>query len=249
MTEQIFTSAHCDFCYGSALSQTERARYLLLYFPYAGNTLQIGDELVEVRSGSLFLFAPAEAPALVEGSEPFYSLCFAEQSLVQESLEMLASLCAPYFACDGISAAALRSLLRFEELSSAAQAQKQALSKLLLSELVLHIGAVQAEPAAEPKLGLRVKRYIDAHLTAALSLEELAKQFFVSKYYLCRVFKAQCKLPVGQYIRQKRIDLAASLMQSGETASSAAFCAGFGDYSTFYRAYKKISGKSPMENA
>lgn len=249
MTEQVHSFAHCDFCYGAVLCRKEHNRHTLLYFPYAGNELQIGAEQRFVPSGALFLFDPKESWSLAQISAPFYSLSFSPQMLVEESREALDALCDPFFSCEGISASAIKCLLRFEELACVEEKQKPALIKLLLSELILHISAAKEEVAHEPKLGLRVKRYIDTHLTASLSLEELARQFFVSKFYLCRVFKTQCKLPVGQYIRQKRIELAASMMQSGETASSAAFCAGFGDYSTFYRAHKKISGKSPMENA
>ena len=248
MTEQVHSFAYCDFCYGSALCRKEHG-HTLLYFPYAGNELHIGTELHLVASGALFLFDQKESWSLAQINAPFYSLSFSPLMLVEESREALDALCDPFFSCEGISASAIKCLLRFEELACVEERQKPALIKLLLSELILHISAAQEEVAQEPKLGLRVKRYIDSHLTASLSLEELARQFFVSKFYLCRVFKTQCKLPVGQYIRQKRIELAASMMQSGETASSAAFCAGFGDYSTFYRAHKKISGKSPMENA
>ena len=37
-------------------------------------------------------------------------------------------------------------------------------------------------------------------------------------------------------------------MEQGETAVSAAAKAGFGDYSSFYRAYRKVLGVSPKEN-
>ena len=38
---------------------------------------------------------------------------------------------------------------------------------------------------------------------------------------------------------------AKQLIDAGETAQSAAFKVGFGDYSAFYRAYIRIVGKSP----
>jgi AraC-like DNA-binding protein len=38
---------------------------------------------------------------------------------------------------------------------------------------------------------------------------------------------------------------AKQLIESGETASSAAYKVGFGDYSSFYRAYVKVIGRSP----
>ena len=38
---------------------------------------------------------------------------------------------------------------------------------------------------------------------------------------------------------------AVELIEAGETASSAAYRVGFGDYSSFYRAYVKIIGEPP----
>ena len=38
---------------------------------------------------------------------------------------------------------------------------------------------------------------------------------------------------------------AKELIEAGETASSAAYRVGFGDYSSFYRAYVKIVGEPP----
>jgi AraC-like DNA-binding protein len=42
---------------------------------------------------------------------------------------------------------------------------------------------------------------------------------------------------------------AKQLIESGETASGAAYKVGFGDYSAFYRAYVKILGAPPTSEA
>jgi AraC-like DNA-binding protein len=77
---------------------------------------------------------------------------------------------------------------------------------------------------------------------------QLAKRFFVSKYYLCRAFKKHNGISVHGYVNQKRVMYAKQLIESGETASSAAYRVGFGDYSAFYRAYVKIVGRSPSSH-
>jgi len=73
----------------------------------------------------------------------------------------------------------------------------------------------------------------------------LAHRFFVSKYYLCRAFKRQSGSSIHNYINLKRVLYAKRLIESGETASHAAYMVGFGDYSAFYRAYMKHIGSSP----
>ena len=119
--------------------------------------------------------------------------------------------------------------------------------KLLISELVVLLSATNCDKVAleDAELGARVIRYLNEHIEKDISLDKLAKRFFVSKYYLCRAFKRHNGISVHGYVNQKRVMYAKQLIESGETASRAAYRVGFGDYSAFYRAYVKIIGKSP----
>ena len=119
--------------------------------------------------------------------------------------------------------------------------------KMLISELIVLLSATHYNKIAleDAELGARVIRYLNEHIEKDISLDKLAKRFFVSKYYLCRAFKRHNGISVHGYINQKRVMYAKQLIESGETASRAAYRVGFGDYSAFYRAYVKIVGKSP----
>ena len=101
---------------------------------------------------------------------------------------------------------------------------------------------------SEEELGARVCTYIAENLTEELSLERIAKAFFISKFYLCRAFKSYVGSSLHNFIVAKRIALAKKLIDSGEVASSVAYKVGFGDYSAFYRAYVKHIGKAPTES-
>ena len=89
--------------------------------------------------------------------------------------------------------------------------------------------------------------YINQHITEEISLDELAKHFFISKSKLNRVFKKSMDTTVGNYISLKRANIARQFMHRGESAENAAVLSGFRDYSTFYRTYKKVLGHSPAE--
>ncbi len=78
-----------------------------------------------------------------------------------------------------------------------------------------------------------------------LTLDEIAKTFFVSKFYLCRMFKSYSGISVHAYINRKRILLAKQYIDSGMSAGSAAEVVGYQDYSAFYRAYVNVMGVSP----
>jgi len=93
----------------------------------------------------------------------------------------------------------------------------------------------------------RVLSYIDEHFTENITLESIAEYFFMSKTYLCHVFKRHVGYTVTQYIIKKRVDLVTKLRQSGMPLKSAATAAGFKNYVSYYRAYRNLSGNKPSD--
>lgn len=87
--------------------------------------------------------------------------------------------------------------------------------------------------------------YINKNLDEKISLDLLEKKFYVNKYYLCHIFKMNTGFTVMEYITYKRVMKASELLMSGMTALDAAHAVGYGDYSTFYKAFKGITGFSP----
>lgn len=87
--------------------------------------------------------------------------------------------------------------------------------------------------------------YINENLTKELNIDELAAMSYMSRYHFMRLFKSQTGCTVHNYIRQKRLVLAARLIREGMGAASAAAECGFSDYSTFHRAFSDTFGVSP----
>ncbi|MCI9260504.1 MULTISPECIES: AraC family transcriptional regulator [Romboutsia] len=90
-----------------------------------------------------------------------------------------------------------------------------------------------------------VLNYINSNLENNLSIDTIASKFFISKYYLMRKFKSQIGSSIHNYIIQKRLILAKSLISEGLTMSNVCSKCGFNDYSSFVRAFKKVYGVSP----
>lgn len=183
-----------------------------------------------------------------------YILHFNNTSVVKETFENLLSLAdsesgesGTFFAPDAVSQTVVSMFDRFAEAEYLEGEAREKFLKLLLSELIILLSVAGNQKIAhdECDLGARLAKYINEYLERDISLDILAKRFFVSKYYLCRAFKKYSGVSIHSYITHKRVVYAKQLIDSGDTASGAAYKVGFGDYSAFYRAYVKVFGKSP----
>lgn len=98
----------------------------------------------------------------------------------------------------------------------------------------------------DPKME-EVTRFISAHLAEDLSIDRLAGEFYLSRYYLMHRFKEVYGITTHQYIRQKRLLRSAEEIRRGTPVLKAAMEAGFNDYSAFLRAFQAAYGMSPRE--
>ncbi len=90
--------------------------------------------------------------------------------------------------------------------------------------------------------------YLNENICSPISLDFLSKKFYISKHHLNKVFRKATGTTVGKYISYKRITQAQQLINKGYSASRAAMESGFGDYSSFYRAYTKLLGHVPSDD-
>lgn len=90
-------------------------------------------------------------------------------------------------------------------------------------------------------------RYINHNLTENLSIETLARKYYLSKYHMMRKFKEETGYTVHNYIISKRLLLARTRISEGTPILKAAQLSGFSDYTTFSRAYKKQFGTAPSQ--
>lgn len=92
-----------------------------------------------------------------------------------------------------------------------------------------------------------VYTYINHHYQKPLTLDMLANRFFINKYTLSKLFKEQLLLTVHEYITMKRISTAKLLIKQGTPPSKVYLEVGFSNYSTFFRAFKKLEQISPEQ--
>ena len=97
-------------------------------------------------------------------------------------------------------------------------------------------------------LAAEIISYINQNLVTLRSPQELSDKFYLSQSQIYRAFREYTGTSVWNYVRTKRLITAREQMQNGEHPASAAARCGFDDYSTFYRAYKRQFGCSPLRD-
>lgn len=99
------------------------------------------------------------------------------------------------------------------------------------------------------KLNLdEVRLYMEKHYTEPVTLEQLARAFFVSKEYLSKMFKHEYGRNVTDYMLHLRMVKAKEwLLDESIPIKAIAEMAGYEDVTYFYRVFKKHFGIAPGE--
>ncbi len=91
--------------------------------------------------------------------------------------------------------------------------------------------------------------YINANITAPITLSQLSEAFYLSESYICKIFKSATGTTINKYINARRISIAKAFLGEGCSVMEAYEKSGFGDYSTFFKAFTKAMGISPKKYA
>ena len=91
--------------------------------------------------------------------------------------------------------------------------------------------------------------HINDKVTEGITVKSIAKHFFLSESYICRVFKLATGTTINKYITARRISMAKSLLSNGASINDVYIECGFNDYTNFLKSFKKAVGVSPKKYA
>lgn len=120
--------------------------------------------------------------------------------------------------------------------------------------LVLHY--VEQEYAAESRAAARphnetveqICAYLAANYQQKLTLSQVAAQFYLSPYYLSRLFRRVTGQSIVDYINGQRIEAAQRLLEDTELSISAvAEQTGFSTAAHFRRVFRELMGVGPLQ--
>lgn len=94
----------------------------------------------------------------------------------------------------------------------------------------------------------RIIRYINENYSQINDIGQIAEQFFVSKYHLCRFFKKNLGIPLIAYLNTIKIREACRMIKnSNDSLTHIAMQCGFNSSSYFCKVFKNERGISPTE--
>lgn len=147
----------------------------------------------------------------------------------------------------------LQQLLELQEQTSA---EGEAVRKMLLATLLLELKDLCKQQQAQGGESGRVSNHIveqiqthiAEHYAEKLTLTGIASQFYISPYYLSRLFKKSINLSLIEYINGVRIKAAQNLIEkTNESISDISEKTGFLTTAHFRRVFKDATGLSPQQ--
>ena len=245
-----------------------RHDYYEVYFFLEGDlSYQIGKNVYPLQYGDICLIPPGvfHRPQFRDADRPYRRIVlwlspeyFQKLMQIQPDIsycyEYSDQISCHHFSSDFSSAQILfNKLIEIIEEHQRVAAFHAPMLDCYITSLLLSINRVvyqRQQPAAnvkQPFLFSNICEYINAHLEEDLSLDALAREFYVSKYHISHVFKDNMGMSVHQYLVKKRLDASKNSILSGMPLHEVATAFGFRDYTSFFRAFKKEFGVAPRE--
>lgn len=226
----------------------------------------VENRIYRMRPGDLMLISPLELhqARISTGGEPYERIVL---WIARSYLERFSTPSTSLTRCFDTAVPGHTNLLRLPGADSARMRQyleklgerragggygDDLLAQCGLLELMVELNRAAArrgaaEVGASDHVVDAVLAYINEHYSEPLTLDLLASRFFISKYHLLRKFDAQVGTTVHRYLLQKRLLIAKQLLADGVSPSEACQYCGFGDYASFYRAFKGEYGQTPRQ--
>ncbi len=111
-----------------------------------------------------------------------------------------------------------------------------------------HDNILMMEKLHTPEKIESVKKYLESNFMKKLSINQVAKHFFISSGHLAHMFKKELNVSFGNYLTFLRITKAQEMLSGTSlSVSEISFLCGFGSISQFNRAFRKQLRCAPGE--
>ena len=138
----------------------------------------------------------------------------------------------------------LRQIIRYyQENTKLSMAAADGYMQGLLAEVLRHMELTEVYGSSDSFKEILL--YCIENYTELLTLDMLAKQLHLSKYYISHIFSDRLNLSFPEFINGLRVEHVCRHMRKGESITQAAFNAGFSSVRSFNRNFERVTGMTP----
>lgn len=231
--------------------------YEFLYFQSGDASYIVEDNLYHIEEGDILITRPDEMHTIVFHSDKTYERCFiqiAHEFLSEFNLfDKLDSN--PFGSFNRILAAEAGRLGLYDYFKKVEHyvvnrvPESDAMIKSYFIQFLVAINSIDnGRDASEDKRRSRIDDIMDFltdNISSDITLDFLSDKFYINKYYMCHSFKEKTGLTIKEFMNTRKITKAKNMLLSGADIMNLCYECGFNDYSTFYKTFKKLTGKSP----
>ena len=119
---------------------------------------------------------------------------------------------------------------------------------MMMSHLAVNRGDAESHTNGINSIVSRCIDIVDNSLSQPIRISDVSRRLNVSESALSHNFRREIGISFHKYVLQKRLVRAKMLIESGEKPTKIYAECGFGDYSSFYKAYLKHYGCPPSDD-
>lgn len=269
----IFSSTQAEYLYvnrtvnekpKSMMKCHYHSTYEIYYINKGERLYFIRDKLYHIKAGDMVFISPGEIHATLNEKNfgydrivvNFDKQLFLDVAAIFEDINFLEVFeeNKAMISFDGQERIAIEKLL-FDMLSEYEEKALTGKLKLMLFELLRQVNLRKIEfdkngmrPSYVHKTIADIVGYVNNNYALELKLEDVAKKFFISPYYLSRAFKKTVNISFVDYVNNVRIMEAKKLLTSSNMSiMQISEAVGFKSNTHFGRVFKRITGLAPMK--
>nr|WP_154893247.1 AraC family transcriptional regulator [Paenibacillus xylanexedens] len=119
---------------------------------------------------------------------------------------------------------------------------------IIISHLLSQVDLEQRQRPPIVDMPQKIMKYMATHFTEPLSLDTIAAEFNVSKYYISHIFSTRIQMNFRNYLSMLRVEYAAKLIRTTNVSlTTVSSSAGFESQRTFNRVFQAMYGITPRE--
>ncbi len=233
--------------------------YEIYYMNSGSRQYFIHDRTYGIKEGDIVLIRPHDLHKTIDTGTAHSRLLisFKKDYIIGSEVETLLSTCfgkSSVYSFDHASRLGLESMLTdmitvAGEENAFRDTKMQALFSVFLVELAGYIKTYKGQHEGSEKDDkiTQILNYLKNHYADNLSLDQLAETFFISPYYMSRLFKKETGFTIFEYIQSMRIIEAQRLLvTTSRKISDISETVGFANSTSLGKVFKSITGLSPL---